>query len=58
MTWHDLADGGGVLAFDAALTAGVPLELEVVVDAEEGLSWGVWWIRGSDLLLVLPVATA
>ncbi len=58
MTWHDLGDGGGVLELDESLISGVSLELELVVDLDEGLAWGVWWLDGSEMLFVVPAASA
>ncbi len=58
MTWHDLPDGGGVLRLDESASLGMPLELEVVVDQEEGLAWGLWWMGEWELLAVVPLAEA
>jgi hypothetical protein len=58
MTWHDLPDGGGILQLEELQRAGVQLELEVVVDPEEGLAWGLWWLGDFELIAVAPIVQA
>lgn len=55
MQWRDIPDGGGILSFDESPYSGIPLELEIVVDPEEGLSWGLWWYGEFELLAVTPI---
>jgi hypothetical protein len=40
------------------IAAGMSLELEVVLDHDEELTWALWWWNGDRLLAVFAAPTA
>ncbi len=56
MSWLDIDEGGGVLKIDDPSSPGSNLELEVIVDPEEGLAWGLWWKDENHLLAVFAAS--
>jgi hypothetical protein len=52
MTRTELPDGGGTVVLEDASSPEAQLELDVIVDPEEGLAFGLYWGDGDRLLAV------
>jgi hypothetical protein len=58
MTRSELPEGCDTFVLDEATSTGDPVELEVIVDPEEGLAFGLYWVDGNRLLAVWAASTA
>ena len=56
MTQSDHSERGVVFSYDDQRGDDGGLELEVIVDPEEGLAWGLWWRDGDQLLAVFTAS--
>lgn len=58
MERQKLPEGCDTLVLGDATSTGDAVELEVIVDAEEGLAFGLYWVDGNRLLAVWAATTA
>lgn len=58
MTRSELPEGCDTLVLDDATSTGDPVELDVIVDREEGLVFGLYWVDGNRLLAVWAAQTS